>query len=161
MAASPYRMVSVDEAVTTVLHHTRALPPERVPLGAALGRVLAEDITAGEPHPPFRASIKDGYAVRTADGPGDFPVVAAARAAPRDGPAPVLEPGTVAYITTGAPLPDGADAVVQVENTQDVITPPTGGADGQRRVRIVVPAKAPGEDVRQIGSDVAHGQARR
>ena len=148
-------MVSVDTAVATVLANSVTLAAERLPLSAVLGRVLAEDVTAAEPHPPFPASIKDGFAVHCADGAGDFPVAAVARATASEAPAPRLEPGTVAYITTGAPLPDGADAVVQVENTEDC-TPP-GGA---RRVRIRIPARAPGEDVRQIGSDVSQGQAR-
>ena len=150
-------MVSVDEAVQTVLTNTQALPAERLPLSAVLGRILAEDVTAAEPHPPFRASIKDGFAVRCADGAGEFTVAAASRAAPVS--PPELQPGTVAYITTGAPLPEGADAVVQVENTEEVKA--VDGTAGQRhRIRIVIPAKAPGEDVRQVGSDVAQGQAR-
>jgi gephyrin len=150
---SAYRMVSVEEASSTVLAQTVVLPSERVPLSAATGRILAEDVTAAEPHPPFRASIKDGYAVRCADGVGEFPVVAVARAASADSPSPPLPPGCVAYITTGAPLPEGADAVVQVENTRDATQ-----AGGPHRVSVVTPAKAPGEDVRQIGSDVAQGQ---
>ena len=155
-SSSPYAMVSVDAAVAIVLGNTVTLAAERLPLRAVLGRVLAEDVTAGEPHPPFAASIKDGFAVRCADGAGDFPVADVARATASAAPAPRLEPGNVAYITTGAPLPDGADAVVQVENTEDCTA-----AGGPRRVRIRIPAKAPGEDVRQIGSDVSQGQARR
>jgi molybdenum cofactor synthesis domain-containing protein len=152
--SSPYKMVSVDDAVSFVLTHVVPLPPVTVPLAAAHGRVLAQDVHAAEPQPPFRASIKDGYAVRAADGAGEFPVVADSRAAAADAPAAPLAPASVAYITTGAPLPEGADAVVQVENTVDV----TAGPGAPRRVRIVTPARAPGEDVRAVGSDVAAGE---
>jgi gephyrin len=152
--SSPYKMVSVDDAVAFCLTHAVPLPPVTLPLSAAHGRVLAQDVHAAEPQPPFRASIKDGYAVRAADGAGEFPVVADSRAAAADAPAAPLAPGTVAYITTGAPLPEGADAVVQVENTVDA----TAGAGAPRRVRIVTPARAPGEDVRAVGSDVAAGE---
>ncbi len=73
---------------------------------------------ATSPLPPFPASVKDGYAVVAEDGPGEFPVigeVTAGRVAEF-----VVAPGTVAYITTGAPLPPGADAVVMVEETAEV-----------------------------------------
>lgn len=151
---SAYRMVSVAEALATVLAQTSPLPAARVPLAAALGLVLAEDVVAAEPQPPFRASVKDGYAVRWAEGAGVFALApVASRAAAADGPAPALPPGCVAYITTGAPLPEGADAVVQVENTEAV----ADEAGAPPRVRIRIPARCAGEDVRAVGSDVAAG----
>lgn len=154
--SSAYRMVAVEEAVSTALSHAAPLPAERTALSLAFGRVLAEDVVAQEAHPPFRASIKDGFAVAFADGAGDFPVAATSRAAASDGPPAPLARGTVAYVTTGAPLPDGADAVVQVENTETLPS-----ANGEpRRVRILKPARAPGEDIRQLGSDVAPGEVR-
>ena len=153
---SPYRMVSVDEAVSVALSYAAPLAAVTVPLAKAHGRVLASDVVAAEPQPSFRASVKDGYAVRCADGAGEFPVAATSRAAARDGPPAALQPGTVAYITTGAPVPEGADAVVQVENT--VTLEPGAPGEPPRRVRIAVAASRPGEDVRAVGSDVAAGE---
>lgn len=150
--AAAYTMLAVPAAQQTVLAHTPPpLAPATLPAAACLGRVLAADVVASAPLPPFPASIKDGYAVRAADGPGDFPVAfdALAGALP-----PALPPGAVAYISTGAPLPAGADAVVQIEDTEQL--PP--GDDGRPRVRIVKPAPRPGADVRATGSDIAAGE---
>ena len=77
-----------------------------------------------------------------ADGTGTFPVVGEVRAG---GSAVALQPGQVAYITTGAPVPDGADAVIQVEDTERV--------PGAAEVTICKAAKA-GQDIRTVGSDI-------
>src|SRR5690606_11865576 len=85
-----------------------------------------------------------------ADGPGDYPVigeVTAGRVAPF-----TVTPGAVAYITTGSPLPAGADAVVMVEETELL-----SSDNGQRRVRIRQAVRA-GADLRPVGSDVAAGE---
>ncbi|MCX7671539.1 MAG: molybdopterin-binding protein, partial [Anaerolineae bacterium] len=106
-----------------------------------------------KPLPPFPASVKDGYAVIAADGPGVYPVVGevtAGRVAEF-----VLQRGEVAYITTGAPLPQGADAVVMVEETE--VVGREEGAHGRPLVRICARVE-PGADVRPIGYDVAVGQ---
>ncbi len=150
MPESPYPMVSVEEALATVLAQCTPLDPVILPLEQALGHVLAEDVRAREPLPPFPASVKDGYAVVAADGPGEYPVVgqvAAGQVADFR-----LQPGTVAYITTGAPLPPGADAVVMVEETD-----PLPSQDEIPRVRIRARVR-PGDDVRPVGVDVAAGQ---
>lgn len=147
---SPYPMLSVAEALATVLGQAEALPAQRVDLSAALGLVLAEAVVAPAPLPPFPASTKDGYAVIAADGPGDYPVigeVTAGRVADF-----ALTPGTVAYITTGAPAPIGADAVVMVEETEVLSV-----THGQRIVRIHPRVKA-GADIRPVGVDVATSQ---
>ncbi|EIE21770.1 molybdopterin biosynthesis protein [Coccomyxa subellipsoidea C-169] len=146
-----YRMVSIAEAQKTVLNAIEPLPSISLGLSDAVGHILGEDVIAREPLPPFPASIKDGYAVVSADGPGDYDVAFEALAGTAAGQ---LKAGSVAYITTGAPLPDGADAVVQVENTEKL----PAGPDGQQRVRIVKPAKGPGDDVRALGSDIAAGE---
>ncbi|MGO2702238.1 MAG: gephyrin-like molybdotransferase Glp, partial [Cellulosimicrobium funkei] len=95
---------------------------EDVDLADALGRVLAGDLLAPVGVPLFRNAQMDGYAVRAADvadARGDAPVrlavVAEIAAAP--GVPPRLAPGTAARIMTGAPVPEGADAVVPVEDT--------------------------------------------
>ncbi|MEZ4639940.1 MAG: molybdopterin-binding protein [Caldilineaceae bacterium] len=144
---SPYPMLSVEDALALVLAKADPLPTVKADLSAALGAVLAEPVFAREPLPPFAASVKDGYAVVAADGPGVYPVVAevtAGRMANFE-----LTPGSVAYITTGAPMPPGADAVVMVEKTERV-----DGDNGLRSVRIAAQVKA-GDDVRPVGVDVA------
>ncbi|CAI5474258.1 unnamed protein product [Closterium sp. Yama58-4] len=92
----------------------------------------------------------DGYAVVAADGPGEYPIIAEARAGD-DAANVVVTPGTVAYITTGGPVPQGADAVIQVEDTL-----PVDPSSGQRRVTIVKGATV-GQDIRPVGSDLAAG----
>ena len=150
MAESHYAMLPVPEALEIVLAQALMLEKVRVPLAAALGRVLAEPVRAHDPLPPFAASIKDGYAVCAADGPGVYPVVGEATAGRI--PPFAVTPGSVAYITTGAPVPQGADAVVMVEETE--LLP---GRAGVAHVRIRKSVK-PGADVRPIGYDVAVGE---
>ncbi|CAM0902194.1 unnamed protein product [Alopecurus aequalis] len=143
-------MLQVEEALATVLSAAaaRAAAASAVPLLDALGLVLAQDARAPDPLPPFRASVKDGYAVVASDGPGEYPVVAEARAGD-DALGVVVAPGTVAYVTTGGPIPDGADAVVQVEDTKEVAAAP----DGSKRVRISVRVPE-GHDIRPVGCDI-------
>ncbi|HXF63326.1 MAG TPA: gephyrin-like molybdotransferase Glp [Caldilineaceae bacterium] len=150
MAETDNFMLPVAEAQEIVLGQAARLDPAPTSLDRALGLIVAEDIIAREPLPPFPASIKDGYAVVAADGPGDYRMVGevtAGRVADFR-----VQPGTVAYITTGAPLPEGADAVVMVEETERL-----SGADGEVWVRIRR-AVQPGDDVRPVGVDVAVGQ---
>ena len=143
---------SVEEHRAAVADLLAPLPVERVPLGRARGRVLAEALVAGIALPPFDNSAMDGYAVRAADvagatevDPRELPVTADVPAGRTD--VPPLEPGTAHRIMTGAPLPAGADTVVQVEHTD-------GGLD---RVR-VLRAPAVGTSVRRAGEDVVVGQ---
>jgi gephyrin len=156
---SQYKMISIPEAVATVLEHTPLLPAETVPLSAALGRVLASAVAAKEALPPFPASIKDGYAVRHADGAGERDVVGESRAGNID---EALEcgPGQAVYVTTGAPVPRGADAVVQIEDTRavgveaapDARRAPPVKAGGKVDI-LVAPGKV-GQDIRAVGSDI-------
>ncbi|XVF19549.1 hypothetical protein REPUB_Repub11eG0121100 [Reevesia pubescens] len=142
------KMISADEALQIVLRVARKLPPVTVPLHQALGKVLAQDILAPDPLPPYAASIKDGYAVVASDGPGEYPVITESRAG-NDGVGVIVIPGTVAYVTTGGPIPDGADAVVQVEDTEQVKVPSVES----KRVRILVQTSK-GVDIRPVGCDV-------
>jgi len=150
MPESPYPMLPVSDALRIVLEQAAPLPPQTVPLDQARELILARAVTAEEPLPPFPASIKDGYAVIAADGPGIYPVVGEATAG-RVADFSVT-PGTVAYITTGAPLPPGADAVVMVEETE-----PQPDENGRQRTRIRATVQ-PGADVRPIGADVSTDQ---
>ncbi|GAB2274490.1 calnexin Cnx1 [Dionaea muscipula] len=141
-------MISVEEALETVLRVAQRLEPVTVPLHEALGKVLAEDIRAPDPLPPYPASVKDGFAVIAADGPGDYPIITESRAG-NDGVGVTLAPGTVAYVTTGGPIPDGADAVVQVEDTKRL----KDESSEPKQVRIMVQT-SPGTDIRPIGFDI-------
>ncbi|KAF5447377.1 hypothetical protein F2P56_032932 [Juglans regia] len=141
-------MIPADEALQTILSVAQRLQSVTVPLFDALGKVLAEDIHAPDPLPPYRASVKDGYAVIASDGPGEYPVIAEARAG-NDGVGVTLTSGAVAYVTTGGPIPDGADAVVQVEDTEGIEN--TSGES--KRVKILVHTSK-GVDIRPVGCDI-------
>ncbi|KAK2641092.1 hypothetical protein Ddye_022855 [Dipteronia dyeriana] len=141
-------MKSVEEALETVLRVAQCLPPVTVTLEEALGKVLAEDIRAPDPLPPYPASIKDGYAVVASDGPGEYPVITESRAG-NDGVGVIVTPGTVAYVTTGGPIPDGANAVVQVEDTEQI----KDAAVESKRVRIFIQTSK-GVDIRPVGFDI-------
>ncbi|MBR22130.1 MAG: molybdopterin molybdenumtransferase [Leifsonia sp.] len=145
------RMRSVEEHLDDILAGVRELPVESVPLDAALGRVLAREVTATTAIPPFDNSAMDGYAVRAEDVRGasdtaivslpvsaDLPAGAAADAR--------LEPGTAARIMTGAPVPPGADAIVPVEHTD--------GGTASVRVHREAPL---GAHVRRAGTDLEAG----
>lgn len=150
MAESPYPMLSVADALDTVLGRSAVLPARTLPARRGLGAILAEDVRAVEALPPFPASVKDGYAVVAADGPGTYPLVGevtAGRVADFS-----VTPGTVAYITTGAAMPPGADAVVMVERTQKF-----WARNGPAQVEIQARVR-PGDDVRPVGVDVAPGE---
>ncbi|XP_021277813.1 molybdopterin biosynthesis protein CNX1 isoform X2 [Herrania umbratica] len=142
------KMISADEALQIVLSVAQQLPSVTVPLHQALGKVLAQDIRAPDPLPPYPASIKDGYAVVASDGPGEYPVITESRAG-NDGVGVTVTPGTVAYVTTGGPIPDGADAVVQVEDTEQV----KASSVESKRVRILVQTRK-GVDIRPVGCDI-------
>jgi molybdopterin molybdotransferase len=140
-------VVSVGEALQVVLDATRVLGSERVLLAAAAGRVAAEEVVSSRSVPAAANSAMDGFAVR-----GDDVRVASARLR-LIGSAPAgtlldvpVEPGTAAKIFTGSVLPDGADTVVRVEDTEE--------RDGMVEVRVAVKT---GANVRLAGEDVAPG----
>jgi molybdopterin molybdotransferase len=142
------QLTGIEEARTLILE--RCTPPasERVPLADALGRVLAEPIAAAERVPGFDNSAMDGYAVRAADVasvPATLRLAGEARAGhPFDG---VVGQGEAVTISTGAPLPDGADTVIRVEDTSldaDVVEIAVGQEEGA--------------NVRRAGDDVEPGQ---
>jgi molybdopterin molybdotransferase len=113
-------MLSVADAQAVVLRHARPLAPEAAALTpAALGLVLAEDVVCDRDMPPFDKALMDGYAARAADLPDGLATLTITEeiTAGRTPQKPVA-PGQAARIMTGAPLPDGADVVVQVERTR-------------------------------------------
>ncbi|KIN00476.1 hypothetical protein OIDMADRAFT_165010 [Oidiodendron maius Zn] len=126
--------------------------------GNMIGNVLAENVTATEAVPAYRASTVDGYAViAQEDGSssrGVFPVASISHASPVE--VPPLGSGQVARITTGAPLPPGANAVVMVEDTN--LKSATLDGKEELEVEIMADNVKPGENVREIGSDIEDGE---
>ncbi|KAK2879952.1 hypothetical protein FQN49_000711 [Arthroderma sp. PD_2] len=159
---SPYPMISVDEALKLVSEHTPDPTVIEVPVDISLvGAVIAEDVFAAEAVPAYRASIVDGYAViapsSSGDGKstkGEFPVVSVSHAQAASMPPP-LDSGSIARITTGAPLPDNANAVVMVEDTVLVSATPDGKEEAV--VEILTAEIKIGENIREPGSDVKLG----
>ena len=146
-------MIPLAEAQEFVLAGCRPLPVVELALDDALGTVLAVDVVAGEAVPPFANTAMDGDAVRAGDtcGASDAnPVVLNVTATLAAGAAPTrpVGPGEAIRIMTGAPVPDGADAIVMVEVTE------TAGD----QVRILA-AASPGDHIRPAGEDLALGQA--
>jgi len=144
-------VIGVDEALEVVLGAVSPLPPATVPLEDSAGRFLAEEIRASVDMPPFDRSAMDGYALRSADAgkaPVDLEVIEEI-AAGHDATRPVGA-GQASRIMTGAAIPQGADAVVMVEATQEL--------ESGRRVRLLEPA-APGQHVRRRGEDLRKGAA--
>jgi molybdopterin molybdotransferase len=146
-------VIPLGDAQAHVLERVAPLEPKRVWTVAAVGCVLAEKVTSPEDVPPFANTAMDGYAVRAADvvgaspeSPVELPVVGEVAAChPADRP---LAPGQAMRIFTGAPIPDGADAVVMVERTQRL----DAGA------RVAIEAAVPvGEAVRAAGDDLRAG----
>jgi molybdopterin molybdotransferase len=144
-------LVSIDAHRADILDRIRPLPPTQLGITEAEGSVLAEDITASRPLPPFDNSAMDGYALIAADTAGaatDTPVTlqVTGEVAAGDTGAYAVTPGTCLQITTGAKLPGGADAVVPVEETD--------GGIAQVAIRRAV---EPGHAVRYSGGDAREG----
>ena len=155
---SPYPMLPVEDAVKIIIDNSPLPNAMKMPVnGSLVGHVLAEDVQAREAVPAYRASIVDGYAVIVSqDGPsikGVFPVAAVSHAQP--GQIPTLYPGQVARITTGAPLPPGANSVVMVEDT--IIRSMTDNGREEKEIEILTDQVKLDENVREIGSDIRAG----
>ncbi len=147
-------MFSVEEALERILASIVPLAIERVPLPEALGLVLAEEVFAQEDMPPFANSAMDGFALLSRDSQpraGQPPrlrvigEVAAGYVAEQ-----TVQEGTALRIMTGAPVPPGADTVIQVELTR------SEGANGEWVE--ILQAVAPGNNIRPAGEDMRRGQ---
>lgn len=148
-------LLSVDEAVKQILAQIQPLPTEIVHITAAFGQILAEDIYSDLDLPPFPNSSMDGYAIKADDLislPLTLPVVMDIPAG--FFPTQVLQSGQAARIMTGAPMPEGADAVVPVEDTDSVWDV---GDAALQTVTIRKGAKR-GDNVREIGENIKQGQ---
>jgi gephyrin len=151
-------MLTVDEALALINEHTP--PPQTIKLSvdeAVIGHVLAEDVSAPESVPAFRASIVDGYAIKIPNSgtfaKGVYPIAMISHAQAID--LQPLKEGEIARITTGAPLPPGADAVIMVEDT--ILGSLTEDGKEEKEVEILTSDIKSGENVREIGSDVKAG----
>ncbi|KAI9025021.1 MoaB/Mog domain-containing protein [Phycomyces nitens] len=154
--SSPYPMVTVSEAQAIIATFSLPIGTVSCKLGVDMvGRVLAEDLTALENVPGYRASVMDGYAVHVEDGPGTYKVGSISLAAPTTG-LNTLQRGQVSRVSTGGPIPPGANAVVMVEDTRLVKTSEDGRQE--ETVEILVQAKK-GENIREIGSDCTVGDS--
>ena len=165
---SPREMVSVKDALEIILGDITVLTSERIPLVKSVGRVLARSVEAADSMPPFTNSSMDGYAIRAADSqlasessPVTLQVVediSAGHVGQKE-----LIPGFASRIMTGAPLPQGADAVIPVEDTSE----PWRGADRplpesvqiMRSVSVGDYVRYPGEDISAGNEVLAKGHA--
>jgi molybdopterin molybdotransferase len=154
-------MLSVEEALEKILHEVNILEAETVPILDSPGQVLAEDIKANINVPPLDNSAMDGYAVRSRD------TLGASATSPRflrvidtimAGSISRKEvvPGTAIRIMTGAPLPGGADSVVQFENTDEEKRKADSPNQPLTQVGIMREV-SPGLNIRRAGEDVARG----
>jgi molybdopterin molybdotransferase len=145
-------MVSVDEALKKVLEAISPLGLEKVNILDALGRVIGEDIYAGLALPPKDNSAMDGYALRAVDSRGTSPekpiILDVVEDIPAGSiPAKRIEAGQAARIMTGAPLPEGADSVIRMEDIRKE----------EDRVALFVEVKK-GQYIRHEGEDVRQGE---
>ena len=145
-------MITVEDALNRILEKIVPLGLEKVSLLDTLGRVLGEDIYARRDIPPKDNSAMDGYALRSQDtvgATGENPVTLDVIEDIPAGhiPRKIVEPGTASRIMTGAPVPEGADAVIRMEDTEK---------DGQR-VKVYAQTEQ-GQDIRYAGEDVKEGE---
>lgn len=160
--SSPYPMLSVADAVETILKVSPGPTSVFKDLASDLvGSIVSEDISAAEAVPAYRASIVDGYAIivpndtsQSSKTKGIFPVASVSHAQATSMPPP-LKQGEIARITTGAPLPENANAVVMVEDT--AIASTTSDKSEEATIEILTDEIEIGENVREPGSDIKLG----
>ncbi|OGT00794.1 MAG: molybdenum cofactor biosynthesis protein [Gallionellales bacterium RIFCSPLOWO2_12_FULL_59_22] len=141
--------LSVLAAQQCVLESVAVFGPEPVKLEQSLGRVLAEEVRANRDQPPYDISAMDGYALRSADltnAPATLEIIEDIKAG--DMPSRALAAGQCARIMTGAPIPQGADAVIRVEDTEVL---------DEQHVQINQAVK-PGNDIRRLGENMRNGE---
>ncbi|MDO8263257.1 MAG: molybdopterin molybdotransferase MoeA [Gallionella sp.] len=165
--------LQVSEAQRVVLESVTTFSAEQVKLEQSLGRVLAEEVCANRDLPPCDISAMDGYALRSADLagiPATLKIIEDIKAG--DMPSKTLAPGQCARIMTGAPMPQGSDAVIRVEDTEEVsaeaLSPnslPQAGERGEASLREFIvdavqinQAVQPGNDIRRLGENMFNGE---
>src|SRR3954470_22086098 len=139
-------MLTVEQALDLVRTHVKPLAPRRLPIGEASGLILAEDTSSDVNPPPYDKALMDGYAVRSTDREPERRILEEipAGAVPRL----ALTPGTVSRIMTGAPLPEGSDAVVPLEQTE---------LRGEVHVRLTTQDVSPGANTLRMGASLRMG----
>lgn len=145
-------MIEVSDALVLILEHAKPRPPASKPVGQAVGLVLAEDVVSDIDSPPYDKALMDGYAVVASDlrsGTAELRVLeeVVAGATPNE----AVVSGTATRIMTGAPMPDGADAVVVVEHTELVESPQSSV------VRIRDDSVRPGQNTMRQGTSLHNG----
>jgi len=155
-------MLTVEEALQKILGEISVLDTESVPIMDAMGQVLAEDIVSDINVPPLDNSAMDGYAVQARDTTGAsektpkvlkvIDTVIAGAISRKE-----VTPGTAVRIMTGAPLPKGADSIVQFENTDEEKRRKASPDEPVTRIGICEEVKA-GNHVRLAGEDIARGK---
>ena len=146
-------MRSVDEALRLVLEQCSPNTPTHVPLSEAVGLVLAEDVENDIDSPPHDKSLVDGFAVRTAELTPGTKLDVIEEIAAGDIPRLPVSSGQATRIMTGAPIPQGADAVVMVERTSGV----QGTSFSASQIRIDEPPRA-GFGILKQGMSMRRGQ---
>ncbi len=143
-------MLSTEEALSRIVEHAGRPPAVTVDHTDAVGHVLAEAVASDIDSPPFTKSLMDGYALRAVDLPtGTGTLRRVGRLAAGETPSRAVGPGECVQIMTGAPLPEGADAVVMVEQTSDL---------GDDRISFEAPQVAPGTAVMPRGRELREGE---
>ena len=153
-------MLSVEDALDRIMRHFRPLKAGRTPLLEAIGQVLAEDALATHDIPPLDNSAMDGYALQAADLRGasaNNPITLKVAGSVAAGELPTVDvtPGSAVRIMTGAPVPDGADAVVPFEDTDEMERRNSGTPLSEIAIRYQVSV---GDDIRPAGQDVRKGE---
>jgi molybdopterin molybdotransferase len=141
--------LTVAAAQRCVIAAMKRLGTESVPLQQALGRVLAEDVRANRDQPPYDVSAMDGFALRCADvenAPAVLEIIEDIKAG--DMPQKAVAAGQCARIMTGAPVPQGADTVIRVEDTQVL-------AEGRVQINVSVKLR---NDIRDRGESMRTGE---
>ncbi len=145
------RRSRVNDVWRWLQNHVHPLPPETVPIGSAAGRVLAAAVTSEVDVPGFARAMMDGYALQAGDTAGASPdrgvtLALVGQSLPGRPAAPAIRPGQAIRIMTGAPVPAGADAVLQAEYARE-----------ESGRLLAYRALAPGKHVAQPGEDIAAG----
>jgi molybdopterin molybdotransferase len=152
-----YLMIKVDEALRIILNSIQALDSDTISLANASGRVLQQDIFSNSDIPAFDNSGRDGYALRSADtkdaspeSPCKLEVLEELKAGMMS--SSEIKSGQAVKIMTGAPIPEGADSVIMVEDTEK-----SQGTSHKPQVRIFKET-TPGENIRRAGEDIKKGE---
>ena len=156
--SSPYPLIEINTALSIIIDHVEPLSrTESFSINdtkALIGRRISSNIESSISLPPFSSSIKDGYAVISSDGSGDRKVVPFSITAGIDTNDIKIEKGWCVRINTGAPIPEGADAVIQVEDTEVI----ERYQDGKERCIRISTTPFSGQDIRPVGSDIKEGE---